>query len=146
MKDLKYLVCTPAQSGQLVKLGLMTNAFFFHYLVEDHQEKDVEKSKFKWLTKYTEGVHTIEHLEVLPAWTKAEIEAFIGPDKPKPDIMPEAMVGKAGDPYSYPVFFPEKMQSFKSGATAAAAGLIYLLEKKLVDPSEAKERYYKFFP
>lgn len=81
----------------------------------------------------------------LPAWTKEELDAMIGPEFPKPDLWRPDKLGKEQDPESYPVYYADKMRIFKRGAEASADALIFLLQNKHVRAYDANQRYTDLF-
>jgi hypothetical protein len=91
---------------------------------------------------------SILFLEGLPlVWTKAELDAMIGPKWQKPDLWNTAKMAEktATNPNYYPVFFPDVCMDFQNGAQAAAAGLIYLLKEGFLSAGEANDRYESIF-
>lgn len=87
----------------------------------------------------------MDPFETLPAWTKEELDAMIGPEFSKPDFWKPEKLGKEQDPESYPVYYPDKMRIFKKGAEASADALIFLLQNKHVRAYDANQRYTDLF-
>lgn len=132
--EISKLVITPAQSRQLLWLGINAPAFLCHY-------KDGANPEH-WVTAI---VDTQAAYETLPAWTKEEIDAMIGPEFSKPDLWKPDEVTKSTDPESYPVYFPNKMKVYKYGAQASADALIFLLQNKHIHANDANSRYVDLF-
>jgi hypothetical protein len=131
--NLAQLTANPGQCKILQSLGIKAPAFLLHYKIQSLPEL--------WKTAPTmpgaEGV--------LPAWTKEELDAMIGPEFSKPDLWKPDKVGKEQDPESYPVYYPDKMRIFKKGAEASADALIFLLQNKHVRAYDANQRYTDLF-
>lgn len=84
---------------------------------------------------------------MVPAWTKAELDAMIGPNYAKPDLWEEMKQREkaATDPNTYPVFFLQGCSVFENGAQASAHGLIWLLQNDYINPADANDRYRAIF-
>lgn len=97
------------------------------------------------------GISTVSifSLEGLPTvWTKAELDAMIGPKFQKPDLWnPQRLADQSptSNPFYYPVFFPKVCMEFQNGAQASAAGLIFLLKEQIITADEANGRYSEIF-
>ena len=140
MNRLEQLTASPKTCERLVNLGVIPLAIIWHLFEED------DKGVGQWDTcLLNEPVYVPEFK--IPAWTKAEIDAMIGPDFPKPDFFTREQFGlsKTLDPLTYPVIFPETMQVYQNGAEASANGLAWLIEKKHIKIEDANERYSKRF-
>lgn len=143
MKNLSFITCDPRQAEQLVGLGINGIAFMWHERLKDPIK--VGSRVVEWETAIFRNPKPGPDL--LPAYTKQELDAMIGPDiTPKPDFYPQDMISKATDPLTYPVMLPATMHIFSNGAHASAEALIYLLTIKFIDPVKVNERYLKMFP
>jgi hypothetical protein len=131
--NISQLTASPAQAKILQNLGINVPAFLLHYKTQSLPEVWVI-SFFRQNTEQT-----------LPAWTKEEIDAMIGPEFSKPDLWKPDKLGKEQDPESYPVYYPDKMRIFKKGAEASADALIFLLQNKHVRAYDANQRYTDLF-
>lgn len=130
--NLAKLTAKPTQCKTLQSLGIKAPAFLNHH----------RNGPNDWVTA---PVGTMAGYETLPAWTKEELDAMIGPEFSKPDLWKPDKVGKEQDPESYPVYYPDKMRIFKKGAEASADALIYLLQNKHVRAYDANTRYSDLF-
>lgn len=143
MNRLEQLTATPQTCERLVNLGINPVAIIWHLFEED--EKAPEQPG-KWDTcLLNEPVYVPEFK--IPAWTKAEIDAMIGNDFPKPDFFTKEQFGQSEtlDPLHYPLVFPETMKIYTNGAEASAIALTWLIEKKHITAEAANERYSKVF-
>jgi hypothetical protein len=132
--NFKLLTCDPEQSKQLVALGILPLSFLWH----------IRDFGGPWETITIRYAEYSENM--VPAWTKAELDAMIGPRYSKPELWTiEFREKSATDPNTYPVFMPEKCMVFEVGAQASAQGLIYLLENEFINPAECNERYMAIF-
>jgi len=131
--NLAKLTANPAQCKILQKLGITAPSFLCHYFKEG-------VNAFT-----THSVGKFDEYEPVPAWTKEELDAMIGPEYSKPDLWKPDKVGKEQDPESYPVYYPDKMRIFKKGAEASADALIFLLQNKHVRANDANTRYVDLF-
>lgn len=140
--NLEQLTLSQQQSEKLVSLGIKAPAFLWHRKhLSDEGAAALKCSP--WETGLF--LRPVPGPEMLPAWTKAELDAMIGPDLEKPDIYPTHLIGKATDPNTYPIFLPKSLIVFNNGAHASAEALIFLIENQNVDPFKATERYRKMF-
>ncbi len=132
MESLKYLVCTVEQTKKLVMAGIFPKSILYWNEVNGAFIVNPNDDGF-------------------PAWTLAELNAFIGPHFPKPDFWageksaPRHLSKSAADPLEFCVFEPDRMLTFQNAAHAAAHGLLYLLEGGVVTPQECNERYQTIF-
>lgn len=138
MKNINLLTCTPQQSAKLLELGINPFCFFWHRLTGP-------ADSVKWVTQQL--FRSEPGPEVVPAWTKHELDVLIGPKYAKPDLWNEAKQREksAMDPNTFPVFFLHGCEVFENGAQASARGLIWLLENEFINPAEANERYSAIF-
>jgi hypothetical protein len=132
--NIAQLTANPGQAKILQSLGINAPAFLLHYKTSDNPER--------WAVSFSKPVETYE---TLPAWTKEELDAMIGPEFSKPDLWKPEKLGKEQDPESYPVYYPNKMRIFKKGAEASADALIFLLQNKHVRALDANTRYVDLF-
>jgi hypothetical protein len=139
MNDLYKIVCSPVQAGKLVDLGIFPRSILWQRL-EGHNGET-----FSW--KVQTLIKPILSPECVPAWTKAEIDAMIGPRFAKADLWPDEKIREksATDPNQYPVFFLDRVEVFDNGAQASAAGLIWLIQNEFIRPDQANERYRAIF-
>lgn len=131
--DIAKLTASPAQAKILQGLGITVPAFLLHFKVGT-----------EWLTMQT-PTERMDPDGTLPAWTKEELDAMIGPEYSKPDLWKPDKVGPKQDPESYPVYYPDKMRVFKRGAEASADALIFLIQNKHVRAYDANTRYVDLF-
>lgn len=110
-------------------LGIDADAFF-------HWENDVDVSQF---------MNPAGNPNLVPAWTKAELDYMIGPALPKPDLLHPDKYSKYSKPDSWPLYFPGKMVEFSNGADAAACALVYLIEQEILDVETINSRYKQFY-
>lgn len=140
MRNIQDLTCTPSQSEQLVKLGIEPEAYFWHERIR--LGYGIKEIADKWETAQW---RTPDPLRLLPAWTKEELDAMIGPERQKPDLYRPHLVTIHTNPNLYPVYFPNKLIEFNRGAQASAEALIYLLQKEVVIAADANTRYSGVF-
>lgn len=133
--NLAKLTANPGQCKILQSLGIKAPAFLCHYKNGSNPEH--------WYVAPSEPPAAA--YETLPAWTKEELDAMIGPEFSKPDLWKPDKIGKEQDPESYPVYYPDKMRIFKKGAEASADALIFLLQNKHVRAYDANTRYSDLF-
>lgn len=138
MNKISILTCLPAQSAKLVELGIQPRSIFWHHLTGP---ADAVEWKTQQLLRPVLGP------EQVPAWTKAELDAMIGPKFAKPDLWDQAKQREqsAMDPNTYPVFFLHGCEIFENGAQASARGLIWLLQNEFINPADANDRYRAIF-
>jgi hypothetical protein len=133
LTGLGLLTCTPEQSAKILSQGIYADAILWHYKFSDD-----------WRTLHNYELRSNAPLK-LPAWTFAELAAMIGPNYKKPDLWGPQRAKSATDPNTYPVFFPDKCLVFEVGAQAAAEGLLFLLEEKMLNPADCNQRYNAIF-
>jgi hypothetical protein len=131
--NIVQLTANPGQAKILQSLGVSVPSFLLHFKVGN-----------EWLTMET-PTESMDPDGTLPAWTKEELDAMIGPEFPKPDLWRPDKLGKEQDPESYPVYYADKMRIFKRGAEASADALIFLLQNKHVRAYDANQRYTDLF-
>jgi hypothetical protein len=138
MFNLNLLTCSPVQSSRLMALGITPRAFLWHRL-------DGPPDGLKWKTHQL--LKPVLGPEQVPAWTKAELDAMIGPQYAKPDLWEaeKQREKSAMDPNAYPVFFLHGCEVFENGAQASARGLIWLLENEYIKSTDANDRYRGVF-
>lgn len=138
MNSLNRLTCLPNQSAKLLDLGIFPACFLWQIL---QGPADNLRWRVQQLASPKLGP------EQVPAWTKAELDVFIGPKYAKPDLWQEDKQREkaATDPFTYPVFFLHGCEIFENGAHASARGLIWLLENEFVTAADANERYRAVF-
>lgn len=144
MKNLSQITCGPEQAKELVELGITPVAFMWNGFEPAEKQVEGEPTRMAWaVAVYRKPVFSDE---LVPAWTKQELDAMIGPDIEKPDLFKKDQITKATLPETYPLMLPDKMLTFTNGARASAAALTYLLKVKYIDPVKVNERYLKMFP
>ena len=155
MNRLEQLTAKPETCEKLVTLGIVPEAIIWHLFEEDEVKikeaedagKDISDEDFgKWdACLLNEPVYVPEYK--VPAWTKAEIDAMIGPNIPKPDLFTPDQLGNSKTliAETYPVIFPDKMLVYDNGAEASAQALIWLIKNKYVTIADANYRYSKTF-
>jgi hypothetical protein len=131
--NLARLTNNVEQARELLNLGVNGFSILRHYF-----------SGGLWFTAPM-GINANDYTEVLPAWTKAELDAMIGPRFQKPDLWNDERLTKAQNPNTYPIFTGTACYIYDNGAVASAAGLIMLLQQEFLNPNEANERYEKIF-
>lgn len=130
MLNLAMITASRELCEKLVEEGLRPNAFFWHY-----QDGETWKiAQFK----------TPDTFNMVPAWTKQELDFMIGNDLPKPDLFDREKASKQ-DLDQYPLFTPTKQYTFKNGADASAQALLLLISLQMIDPIKASERHDKHF-
>lgn len=130
--SLNKLTCNQEQSQKLISLGVAGVSFLTHYRAGNRTEV--------WQTDADTKFE-----EAWPAWTKAELDAMIGPRFEKPDLWKEQFTSKSHDPNTYPIIKLSGCVIFKNGAEASAAALIFLLEENFLFVAEINERYRSIF-
>ena len=138
MKNLNLLTCSPKQSEALLRLGILPHCFFWHHLTGP-------ADSVRWVTQQI--LKPMLGPEMVPAWTKAELDVMIGPQFAKPDLWEEMKQREkaATDPNSYSVFFLNSCEIFENGAMASARGLTWLIENEHINPADANNRYRAIF-
>jgi hypothetical protein len=144
MKQSK-LTITPSQALQLQALGIDAPAVLYHFTDQDLLTTpapiwEIMTQEYVLTFKNMAAPHTM-----VPAWTKEEVDVMIGPKFTKPDLYEPGMVGRATNPYRFPVFFPDKLVDFESGAQASAEFLIFLLKMNKINPIHAVDRYKRVY-
>lgn len=134
--NLAKLTANPAQCKILQSLGVKAPAFLCHFKMGENPDLQ------NWIVGPTRSEAAFE---TLPAWTKEELDAMIGPEYSKPDLWKPDKLSKGQDPETYPVYYPDKMKVFKKGAEASADALIFLLQNKHVHAYDANQRYTDLF-
>lgn len=141
MNNLEQLTASRNTCQKLFTLGILPSAFLW-WLPEENSKP--EEPTFE----VCPVLNPLPNPECLPAWTKAELDAMIGPAfSPKPDLFTKEQLGgyKLAKPESYPVYFVEKMQVFENGAEASGAALVYLMEGGHITAASANYRLQKVF-
>lgn len=138
MKPLHFLTCSPQQSARLLELGIYPRAFLWHLLTGP-------ADNVQW--KVQQLLKPVVSPEQVPAWTKHELDIFIGPRFAKPDLWKDEnpRAESATDPNTFPVFFLHGCEIFENGAQASARGLVWLLENDFINAEDANDRYRKVF-
>jgi hypothetical protein len=105
-------------------------------------------SVFVWCKNGANPEHWIVELsafangyEIIPAWTKEELDVMTGPRYAKADQVAPNDVSKSVPEYWWPVYYPKTMRVFEKGADAAADALLFLITEKRFTAQEAKTRY-----
>lgn len=150
MNKLGQLTASLELCNELVDLGVEEIAFLWHT-----REAIDADNLTDWEVKPVQDPTPLPDTCV-PAWTKAELEAMIGPNLQKPDLFTDkelalTIAGEKKDtpyPYKrfqYPVFMPDMLKVFKNGADAAAFVLKLLIEHKHIKPEDCIKRYKQIF-
>ena len=130
---LHKLTCNPQQAEKLLSLGIEPEAILWHYFRGEN-----------WITEPAKFPETPSKI-CLPAWTKAELDAMIGPQFAKPDLWKDDRQVKAQNPHTYPIFTLNSCVSYEVGAQASAHALTYMLEEDFVTAEDANGRYKAIF-
>lgn len=130
--NLEKLTASPVQCKILQNLGIKVPSFLCYYFKDG-------------INAFTAVMVPGTEYETVPAWTKEELDAMIGPEFSKPDFWKPDKVSKGQDPESYPVYYLDKVKVFKRGAEASADALIFLLQNKHVHAYDANQRYTDLF-
>lgn len=143
--NLNQITAKPESCKQLYLRGIEVPAFFWHVKEDDKTKEPDASGKYPQKDAVYQFKTPVPGPDMIPAWTKEELDVMIGPDLPKPDLYSETLKSKATDPESYPVLLPGKMLVFKSGATASAEALIFLIDNDHVKVEDAIARHKKLF-
>lgn len=149
MNKLEQLTASRELCDQLVDLGVEEIAIFWHDRTANRNGNMTE-----WEVKMLDYPIPF-HENCIPAWTKQELDVMIGPNFPKPDLFTDRELGLTAaenedTPYKYnkeqyPIFLPDKLMVFASGADASAFVLIKLIEAGKLKPEDCIKRYNKLF-
>lgn len=151
MENLERIVASRAHCIKLMEFGINPRAFLWHTVEEDHTFPNDEEGNPVLKYEVCLLLNPEPRLTIygtIPAWTKAEIDAMIGPGLPKADFYdPEDLsrTTKEIKELMFPIYYPEKCVEMTSGADASAEILIYFIQKGNVSPVEASERHKKLF-
>jgi len=152
MQDkIQKLVALPSQCEDLLTLGMMGQPALFWYSREESlaEPNNADGSpKLVWQVGMMPFA-TVDDIseDMVPAWTKPELDAMIGNQWPKPDLFTdkEFQNARAIERESYPVFYPDNMRIYRIGAAASADVLAFLIRANKINVQEALERHKKIF-
>jgi hypothetical protein len=149
MNKLEQLTASREICNSLVELGIEEIAVLWH-----HRRAINPDELGEWRVGYLTDPEPFIEL-CIPAWTKAELDAMIGANRPKPDLFTDRELGLTvaeteDTPYKfnkdqYPIFMPDMVKIFTSGAEASAFVLIKLLEAGKLKPEDCIKRYKNIF-
>jgi hypothetical protein len=161
MQQLERLICTPQQSLDLRSLGVITQPVLYWHTLEE-----VASSVDPVWRPGAMPFATVEDADddMIPAYTKAELDVMIGPGFPKPDLWTdkeflnseknipvsedteqEYARKRATNRFTFPVFYPDRMKVYKVGAQASAEVLAFLVRNNHIKPADAIARHKKVF-
>ena len=145
----------------LVKLGITSQAFFYHS--KEVQKRKGESDIITWdVWEFESGCQAYKPDEVVPAWTKQELDVMLGGDIPKPDL-PElkntkvVTTGFGKDQktvfvYEYVYYTIKTMMTWgktsiihNPGPYASAKILLMALQYEWTTAAAANERYNAIF-
>lgn len=132
------LVCTSAQSSQLIQLGIKPVGCFCYQWFGDDPVGSASTGEYEFAGEY------LDQNNPLPAWTYEELLVMVGPECIKPDLPDMREWRENADMMLFSVHLPSKRIDYKTGAPAMAEWLIFLLKGKHITAADANERmeYY----
>lgn len=161
-KRINKMVATQQQCEALIDMGITaTPVLFYHKRSGLYHASPDNYLDADFVENYEDQV--VARTESVPAYTKAELDAMIGPNLPKPDLWTDKEFLNSGkniedeeveenfkkkraqERESYPVFYPEKLLVYKNGAEASAEVLLFLLKNDHIKPKDANARHKKIF-
>jgi len=149
MQRLGQLTASREICNELVEMGVEEIAFLWH-----NREAIDADTLGDWQVKPLADPAPLPDT-CIPAWTKEELDVMIGPNRDKPDLFTDRELGlaaaeKEDTPYKYkrhqyPIFMPDKLKVFTSGAEASAFVLKMLITSGKVTPEDCIKRYKNIF-
>jgi hypothetical protein len=144
MERISKILAPRAACLELVTAGLIPSAMFFYFRLGIGKDEAVDDI----FPYYDMDDDDIESDRMVPAWTKEELDEMIGPLARKPEMMNHDDNAGTENGWANPfwnVDFPDKSKTYKRGAEASAALLLWLIKERGADVKKINERYTRRF-